>query len=144
MEPRRAGPLTVEATLGGTADLALSAGLESVGGEREGDEDEMRFGLWDGVLVAVVAIIYQKWGYVGIVQTDQTYGLEVTLRAKKWGRRRGDVLDHVQNRATDEASASCIGGNTCAMTTIADPLDDLNSNSLFAVRVFCFSVLISH
>lgn len=126
----------MEATLGGTADLALSTGLEGVGGGREGNEDEMRFGLWDGVLVAVVAMIYWKWGYVGIVQTDQTSGLEVTLPAKKWGRGRGDVLDHVRNSATDETPASCIGGNTCAMTTIADPLDDLNSNSLFAVRAF--------
>ena len=61
-ELRRTGPLVVEATLGGTADLALNAGLESVGGLREGDEDEMRFGFWDGVLVAVVAMIYRKPG----------------------------------------------------------------------------------
>ena len=61
-ELRRAGPLVVEATLGGTADLALNAGLETVGGVRDGDEDEMRFGFWAGVLVAVVAIIYQKRG----------------------------------------------------------------------------------
>ena len=59
-ELRRTRPLAVETTLGGTADLALSAGLESVGGLREGDEDEMRFGFWDGVLVAVVAMIYRK------------------------------------------------------------------------------------
>ena len=58
-EPRRTGPLVVEATLGGTADLALSAGLDSVGGGREGDEDGMRLGFW-GVLVAVVAMIYGK------------------------------------------------------------------------------------
>ena len=50
----------VEATLGGTADLALNAGLETVGGVRDGDEDEMRFGFWAGVLVAVVAMIYRK------------------------------------------------------------------------------------
>ena len=43
--PRRTRPFAVEETLGGTADLALSAGLESEGGDREGDEDEMRFGL---------------------------------------------------------------------------------------------------
>jgi hypothetical protein len=59
-ELRRTKPLVVEATLGGTADLALSAGLESVGGDREGDEDEMRFGFWSGVLVAVVAMIYRE------------------------------------------------------------------------------------
>jgi hypothetical protein len=59
-EVRRTGPLTVEATLGGTADLALSVGLESVGGDREGDEDETRFGCWTGVLVAVVVMIYKK------------------------------------------------------------------------------------
>jgi hypothetical protein len=57
-ELRRSGPLTVEVTLGGTADLALSAGLESVGGDMEGDEDETRFGCWSGVLVAVVAMVY--------------------------------------------------------------------------------------
>ena len=60
-EVRRIGPL-VEATLGGTADLALSAGLESVGGVREGGEGAMRLGFWAGVLVAVVAIVYRKCG----------------------------------------------------------------------------------
>jgi hypothetical protein len=82
-EARRTGPLTVEVTLGGTADLALSAGLESVGGPREGDEDETRLGGWGGVLVAVVAIIYRKRGRgsVGVVQTEQTFsfGLEMNL-----------------------------------------------------------------
>jgi len=43
VEPRRTRPFAVEETLGGTADLALIAGLESEGGDREGDEDEMRF-----------------------------------------------------------------------------------------------------
>lgn len=42
VEPRRTRPFAVEETLGGTADLALSAGLESEGGGMEGDEDEMR------------------------------------------------------------------------------------------------------
>lgn len=60
-ELRRTGPLTVEATLGGTADLALRAGLERGGGEgREGDEEDTRFECWGDVLVAVVAIIYKK------------------------------------------------------------------------------------
>lgn len=44
-------------TLGGTADLALSAGLEGVGKDREGDEDETRLGGCGGVLVVVVAVI---------------------------------------------------------------------------------------
>jgi len=56
-EARRTRPLVVETTLGGTADLALSAGLESVGGLREGDEDEMRFGFWVGTLVVMVAMV---------------------------------------------------------------------------------------
>jgi len=43
VEPRRTMPFAVEETLGGTADLALIAGLESEGGDRDGDEDEMRF-----------------------------------------------------------------------------------------------------
>lgn len=59
-EVRRTGPLVVEATLGGTADLALSAGLERVGGGMEGEEDDTRFGCWTGVLVAVVVMIYKK------------------------------------------------------------------------------------
>lgn len=59
-EVRRIGPLAVDATLGGTADLALSAGLESVGGVREGEEDVIRLGFWAGVLVAVVAMVYRK------------------------------------------------------------------------------------
>ena len=33
----------MEEILGGTADLALIAGLGGGGGDREGDEDEMRF-----------------------------------------------------------------------------------------------------
>lgn len=61
-ELRRTGPLVVETTLGGTADLALSAGLESVGGVREGDEVDVRFVFWGDVLVAVVAMIYRKEG----------------------------------------------------------------------------------
>ena len=83
-------PFAVEVTLGGTADLALNAGLESVGGVREGDEVEVRFGFWDGALVAVVAMIYGKLGgYVGIVQVDQIYGI---LPAKEWeGEREGCV-----------------------------------------------------
>lgn len=44
MEVRRTGPLVVEVTLGGTADLALSAGLEGGGGGREGEADEIRLG----------------------------------------------------------------------------------------------------
>ena len=44
MEVRRTGPLAVEVTLGGTADLALRAALEGVGGGREGDEEETRLG----------------------------------------------------------------------------------------------------
>ena len=43
VELRRTGPFAVEEILGGTADLALNAGLEGGGGGREGDEDEMRF-----------------------------------------------------------------------------------------------------
>ena len=43
VEPRRTMPFAVEEILGGTADLALIAGLVSEGGDREGDEDEMRF-----------------------------------------------------------------------------------------------------
>jgi len=37
-----------------------------------------------------------------------------------------------------------VGGNVCAMTTVVNPLDDLDSGSLLAVRIFCSSVLISH
>lgn len=59
-EARRTRPLVVETTLGGTADLALRAGLESVGGVREDDEDEMRFGFWVGILVAVVAMVCRE------------------------------------------------------------------------------------
>lgn len=59
MEVRRSGPLAVEVTLGGTADLALSANLEGAG--RGGDEGESRLVGWDGVLVTVVAaMIYGK------------------------------------------------------------------------------------
>lgn len=57
-EVRRTGPLMAEVTLGGTADLALSAGFESGGGDREGEEDETRLEV--DVLVAVVAMVYQK------------------------------------------------------------------------------------
>ena len=57
MEVRRTGPLAVEVTLGGTADLALSGCLEGRGEGREGDEDETRLGGWCGDLVAVVAAI---------------------------------------------------------------------------------------
>ena len=98
MEPRRTRPFAVEEILGGTADLALIAGLESEGGDRDGDEDEMRFGS-RGVLVAVVAIISEMSGYargyIGVFQANQTNSLEVTPPAKKWGRGRDDVLDHV-------------------------------------------------
>lgn len=78
-EVRRIRPLVVEATLGGTADLALSAGLESVGGVREGDEDEMRLEFWCGVLVAVVAMVYRKQG-----------GMLVSFRPMKSDVYRGD------------------------------------------------------
>ena len=45
VELRRTGPFTLEEILGGTADLALSAGLEGGGGGGgRGDEDKMRFG----------------------------------------------------------------------------------------------------
>jgi hypothetical protein len=47
--------------------------------------------------------------------------------------KRDDVLDHVQS-----------SGNTCAMTTIVDPLNDLDSGSLFAVRSHRFPVVTSH
>ena len=67
----------MEETLGGTADLALIAGLESEGGDREGDEDEMRFGS-RGVLVAVVAMISEVRGYIGVFQANQTNSLEVS------------------------------------------------------------------
>jgi len=59
-EVRRTGPLTADVTLGGTADLALSAGFESGGGDREGEEDETRFEGWVDVLVAVVAMVYKE------------------------------------------------------------------------------------
>lgn len=63
MEVRRTGPLAVEVTLGDTADLALSAGLEGVGEGREGDEEVTRLGGWSGDLVAVVAaMVYEKKG----------------------------------------------------------------------------------
>jgi len=89
VEPRRTRPFAVEETLGGTADLALIAGLVSEGGDREGDEDEMRFGS-RGVLVAVVAMMSEARGYargyIGVVQANQTNGLEVTRPANEWGR----------------------------------------------------------
>ena len=62
VELRRTGPFTLEEILGGTADLALSAGLEGGSGGREDDEDEMRFGFGGGVLVAVVAMVYRSEG----------------------------------------------------------------------------------
>jgi hypothetical protein len=84
MEARRTGPLAVEVTLGGTADLALSAGLEDAGEDREGDEEEILLGGWCGVLVAVAVIIYGYWrGYVCVVRANQSFSLEMTLPAKK-------------------------------------------------------------
>jgi len=70
LEPRRTGPLAVEATLGGTADRALSACLETVGGGREGEDDDVRLGFWGGVLVAVVAMIHGK-GWVCWYRSDR-------------------------------------------------------------------------
>ena len=73
-EARRTGPLTAEVTLGGTADLALSVDLESIGGVREGDEDETRLGGW-GVLVMVVAIIYCRRNMVVSFRDDGAFSL---------------------------------------------------------------------
>ena len=119
MEVRRSGPLAVVLTLGDTADLALSADLEGVGGGREGDEDETRLGGWCGALMAVVAIVYgMSWCRSG--QPDPQ--LRDDPASKEMGK--SDVLDHVQN-----------SGSNCVMTTIVDPFSDLHSSSLFAVRI---------
>ena len=103
-EPRRTGPLAVEATLGGTADLALRAGLECVG--REGDEDERRFAFWGDVLVAVVAMIYRRRGVCWYRSDRPDPQVRSDLPAKKRGKGRDDVLDHVQSGATDRGSIS--------------------------------------
>ena len=71
-------------------------------------------------------------GYIGVVQANQTNSLEVILPAKKWGRGR------MMCRATCSPVPQAIvgGGNgalICVMTTIVDPLDDLDSGSLLAV-----------
>ena len=44
------------------------------------------------------------------------------------------MIDHVQSSATGRTKNRQVGGNVnCAMTTV---VDDLDSNSLFAVRIF--------
>lgn len=79
-------------------------------------------------------------GYVGIIQTDQTCDLKVTLLADEVREGgRDDVFDHVQNSATDETSGN--NSYNCIMTTIGDPLDGLNSDSLFAVCIFWPSMI---
>ena len=54
------------------------------------------------------------------------------------GKERGrDVFDHVRNSATGRTKDQQVGGNVdCVMTTVVDPLDSLDSSSLFAVRIF--------
>lgn len=47
-------------------------------------------------------------------------------------------------RAVRPTKHQQVSGNLCAMTTVVDPLDDLDSNSLFTVRILRFSVLIPH
>lgn len=104
-ELRRTGPLTMEETLGGTADLALSAGLESVGGCSEGDEpDEVRFVFWGGVLVAVVAMVYRKRWVCWYCSSRPDLRFRDDPASEETGKRRDDVLDHVQSSATGRIS----------------------------------------
>lgn len=58
-------------------------------------------------------------------------------------REGTDVFGHVRKSATGRGKDQLVGGNVCAMATVVNPLDDLDSGSLLAVRIFCLSVLIS-
>jgi len=54
----------------------------------------------------VVAMMSEVKGYIGVVQANQTGSLELTPPAKKWGRGRDDVLDHVRNGGMDKLAVT--------------------------------------